>query len=385
MTADRRGFLFYVISFPAGGEITHKRMNIETVCSLNQKNVSRVTSYELRHRALWVFTIYVLFTALLLFAFALPVSAQSPDANAEFFLKSTNPDQPLTVGDHITLRLEATHPLNSQIDLPQVPEQWGPFEVLDQTAPETVDNNDGTATTGKDIVVTVFETGNFQTPSLVITHHRADGSTEELGTPVIPLEITSVLTDDTTLRDLKPQADMPTPPIWPWLVAGLLLTMMLLGLLAGLGLWLYDRRRKRPSLELAPALFVDMRPPEVIAYEELDRIEALNLPAHHQFKEHYSLVDLCLRRYIEGRYNFPALEQTSFEIQSSFRQAVVSTRHIVEFMGLFSESDLVKFARYTPQPDNIHSLVNRARGLVAMTTPKEAVVEPAAPEAEMVP
>ncbi len=355
-------------------------MNFDMLRSLSQKNtLSRFTIHDSR------ITLCALFAVFLLFALTLPVFGQSPDANAEFFLKSATPDRPLTVGDHITLRLEATHPLNSKIDLPQVPEQWGPFEVLDQTAPDTVDNNDGTATTGKDIVVTIFETGDFQTPSLVITHHRADGSTEELGTPVIPLKITTVLTDDTTLRDLKPQADMPTPPIWPWLVAGLLLTMMLLGLLAGVGLWLYDRRRKHVALELAPALFVDMRPPEVIAYEELDRIEALNLPAHHQFKEHYSLVDLCLRHYIEGRYNFPALEQTSFEVQSSFRQAMVSTQLTVEFMSLFSESDLVKFARYTPQPDNVHSLINRARDLVAMTTPKEVVAEPATPEAEMVP
>jgi hypothetical protein len=289
------------------------------------------------------------------------------------------------VGDRITLRLEVTHPLNSQVELPEVVEQWGPFEVLEQTEPEIVDNNDGTATSGKDIIVTVFEPGEFQTPSLVVTHRRADGSTEELGTPVIQLNITSVLTDDTTLRDLKPQAELPTPPFWPWLVAGLLLTMLLLGLLAGVALWLYDRRKRRAQLELAPAPFVDTRPPEVIAYEELDRIEALNLPAHNQVKEHYFLVDLCLRRYIEGRYDFPAMEQTRSEMQHSFRRTAALAEHVAEFMSLFVESDLVKFARYIPQADNIHSLTNRARGIVAMTTPSKVVVEPVASELEAVP
>ncbi len=330
-------------------------------------------------------TLHVLLTALLLFAFApLPVAAQSPDANAEFFLKSSEPDQSLTIGDRITLRLEVTHPLNSQVELPEVVEQWGPFEVLEQTEPEIVDNNDGTATTSKDIVVTVFEPGEFQTPSLVVTHSRADGSTEELGTPVIQLNITSVLTDDTTLRDLKPQAELTPPPIWPWLVAGLLLTILLLGLLAGVALWLYDRRRKRAQLELAPAPFIDTRPSEVIAYEELDRIEALNLVAHNQIKEHYFLVDLCLRRYIEGRYDFPALEQTRSEVQHSFRRTAAPVEHVAEFMSLFAESDLVKFARYIPQADNIHSLINRARGIVAMTTPSKVVVEPVTSELEAV-
>ncbi|GAB4430446.1 MAG: BatD family protein [Anaerolineae bacterium] len=335
-------------------------------------HVSRVTHHALR------FPLY----ALLLFCLALPAAAQSPqDANAEFFLKAPE-DQSLTVGDHVTLRLEVTHPLDSQVALPIVPEQWGEFEVVQQTEPETVDNNDGTATTGKDIVVTLFEPGQYQTSRLIVTHQKADGSSEELGTPVIQLTITSVLTDDTTLRDLKPQADLPLPPLWPWIVAGVLLSILVLGLLAGLILWLYDRRRKRAVLELAPVPFMDTRPPEIIALAELDRIEALNLPAHQQIKQHYSLVDLCLRRYIEGRYQIPALEQTSVELRSAFRRSPARAEDAVEFMDIFAESDLVKFARYVPHADNVRDLVNRARKVVQITTPQIVVAteEAAAPE-----
>ncbi len=285
------------------------------------------------------------------------------------------------------LRLEVTHPTDSQAALPQVPEQWGPFEVVDQTRPETVDNNDGTATTGKDIVVTLFEPGQYQTPSLVVTHNKADGTAEELGAPVVQLTITSVLTDDTDLRDLKPQAELPLPPIWPWIVASILLSMFFLGLLAGVGLWLYDRRRKRARLELAPLPFIDTRPPEVIALTELDRIEGLNLPVHHQIKEHYSLVDVCLRRYIEGRYQIPALEQTSGELRTAFRKSATPAEDAAEFMDIFAESDLVKFARYVPHADNVNGLVNRARHLVNITTPEvvEALAQPAALEAEVMP
>lgn len=321
----------------------------------------------------------------LLICFVLPVAAQSPDARVKFFLEAPD-DKALTVGDHLTLRLEVSHPLDSRVVLPELGEQWGPFEVVGQTEPEIVDNNDGSATTGKDIVVTIFEPGEFQTPSLVVTHRLADGSVEELGAPVVQLNVTTVLTDDTDLRDLKPQAELPLPPIWPWVVGTILLTMFVLGLLAGLGLWLFDRRRKRAALELAPAPFVDLRPPEVIAYTELDRIEALNLPAHNQIKEHYSLVDLCLRRYIEGRYEIPALEQTSAEARAAFRRSPVLAEDAAEFMDIFSESDLVKFARYVPQVDNVKGLINRARAVVTKTTPVvEPVQELTTPEAELMP
>jgi hypothetical protein len=339
-------------------------------------------SFPLRHFTLLALrlTLYVL-----LFYIAAPVSAQTPaDANAEFFLKAPQ-DQPLTVGDRITLRLEVTHPADSQVILPQVPKQWGPFEVVEQTMPEIVENDDGTTITGKDIVVTLFEPGRYQTPSLVVTHSRADGSQEELGTPVVQLTITSILTDDTELRDLKPQAELPLPPIWPWVVATILLSIFVLGLLAGLGLWLYDRWRRRARLELAPVPIVDTRPPEVIALTELDRIEGLSLPARNEIKEHYSLVDVCLRRYIEGRYQIPALEQTSAELHAAFRKSAIRAEDAAEFMDIFSESDLVKFARYVPHVDNVNNLVNRARQLVHTTTPKvvEVPEEPAALEAEV--
>jgi hypothetical protein len=327
-------------------------------------------------------TLYVLLLCL-----TSPAAAQTPaDANAEFFLKAPQ-DQPLTVGDRITLRLEVTHPADSQVALPQVPEQWGPFEVVEQTAPEIVENDDGTTTSGKDIVVTLFEPGQYQTPSLVVTHSKADGSQEELGAPVVQLTITSILTDDTELRDLKPQAELPLPPIWPWVVATILLSIFVLGLFAGLGLWLYDRQRRRADLELVPVPFVDTRPPEVIALTELDRIEGLNLPARNEIKEHYSLVDVCLRRYIEGRYQIPALEQTSTELRTAFRKSATRAEDAAEFMDVFLESDLVKFARYVPHVDNVNGLVNRARHLVHTTTPKviETPEESVVLEAEVMP
>lgn len=358
-------------------------MNFVKTQFSNLTRNSRLTFHALGRSLPWgSFTLFALLLCLVP-----PAAAQTPaDANAEFFLKAPQ-DQPLTVGDRVTLRLEVTHPADSQVTLPQVPEQWGPFEVVEQTPPEAVENDNGTTTSGKDIVVTLFEPGEYQTPPLVVTHSMADGSQEELGAPVVQLTITSILTDDTELRDLKPQAELPLPPIWPWVVATILLSIFVLGLLAGVALWLYDRRRRRASFELAPVPFVDSRPPEVIALTELDRIEGLNLPARNEIKEHYSLVDICLRRYIEGRYQIPALEQTSAELRTAFRKSGTLAEDAAEFMDIFSESDLVKFARYVPHVDNVNNLVNRARHIVHVTTPQvvTAPEEPAALEAEVMP
>jgi len=290
----------------------------------------------------------------------------------------------LTVGDPIRLRLEVNHPADSTVELPLLGTEWDGFEVIEQTELETIDNEDGTATSGQDIVITLFEPGQFQTPPLVVTHHKADGSTEELAAPLISVRITSVLTDVAYLRDIKPQAELPEPSIWPLVTGSLLTTLLLTGLLAGAALWLYHRWRTRPAPAEIPLSVIDTRPPEVIALAELDRIEAMNLPTQNRIKEHYSLVANCLRFYIEGRYNIPALEQTTTELRAAFRRSTISMQDVAAFMTIFSESDLVKFARYNPSLDEINSLVGRARTVVEVTTSVSETTALPAPEPEVV-
>jgi hypothetical protein len=321
----------------------------------------------------------ILISALWCLVLARPAVAQAPpDAEVDFYIKEKLM-QPLTVGDPVKLRLEVTHPSGSQVVLPQLEKEWGAFEVLDQTAAETINHDDGTATTGKDITVTLFQPGRYQTPPLVITHRKLDGTLEELAAPVIPLRVTSVITEASQLQDLKPQVDLLVPPIWPWVAGAALLTVLVMGLIAGAGIWFYHRWQRRAAVPLAPVLVVDTRPPEVIAYIELDRIEALNLPAQNRIKEYYSLVDVCLRRYIEGRYQIPALEQTTGEIRSAFKKSLLPTRYITGFITIFAESDLVKFARYLPEPESVNQLIGKARAVIGATTPmsQETSVTPA--------
>lgn len=302
-----------------------------------------------------------------------PARAQSSDeAEVEFFIQAADgrdPTQAFTVGDQITLRLEITHPANSRVVLPQVEEQWETFTIVDQTAPQTVANGDGTATTSKDIVVALFQTGQYQTPSIIVTHRKPDGAIEELATPVIPITIVTILQEgDTELRDLKPQATLTEPPLWPWLLGTLLVFILLSGLLAALLFWLYYRRQHRPVLQPVPIALVDHRPPEIIAYTELDRIEAMQLPAKNQIKEYYALVSTCLRRYIEGRYHISALEQTTAELRLAFRTSKTPVHETRDLLNIVGESDFVKFARYRPREPEIYNLINQTREVVDKTT-----------------
>jgi len=355
--------------------------NVPAVCGDNRNQMNAV-KYFLAAKKIAIslngprFVARLLWLLPLVLGLASPAAAQFPDADVNFFVVSSQEDEPFTVGDHIVLRLEVEHPAGSQVELPQLEEEWGQFEIIEQTEPATVNNGDGTAITSKEFIVSLYEPGQYQTDSLVVTHQKPDGTIEDLSAPVIPLKIDSVLVEgDEALRDLKPQAILPVPPIWPWILAGVVLTLFVMGIMAGAGLWLYHRRRQQAQIPAMPMPVFDPRPPELVAYAELERIESLNLPAKDQFKEHYSLVTDCLRRYIEGRYGIPALERTTSEIRASFAKSRVTTTAVRDFMDLFSESDLVKFARFKPYQQDAYRLVSKARALIETTTP-EPVVEP---------
>jgi hypothetical protein len=109
----------------------------------------------------------------------------------------------------------------------------------------------------------------------------------------------------------------------------------------------------------------------------LTRIERLDLPGQGRFKEYYSLVADCLRRYLEGMYQLPAMDLTTTEIRWGLRHAPILPAHARQFVTLFNVSDLVKFARLIPKMEEVEQLIPQARALIDLTKP-----EAPAPEGE---
>jgi len=312
--------------------------------------------------------IQFLATIVLLTLFVLPAQAQG-DVSVVF----TAGESELTVGDPVKLTLEVKHPAGYQVIIPKLEQTWGDFEVRSQSQPETIPNDDGTETTRETIEVTLFAPGSFQTPGLPITIGDTAGKTTEQMTPPVSLTVISVLTEeDTELRDIKPQAPLDLPPVWPWVLAGLLVA----ALLTGVG-WLVYRRLLAKG-QLAPALVVNNRPPYQAAYDELTRIEGLRLMEQERPKEHYTLVTDCLRRYLERQLSVRAFDRTTWELKLAVRDSDIAPEHVRRFLDLFMESDLVKFARFFPETGVARQFIIKARTMVDLTRPVPEVETPAA-------
>ncbi|MCJ7622032.1 MAG: BatD family protein [Anaerolineaceae bacterium] len=282
----------------------------------------------------------------------------------------------LTVGDVVTLLLEIRHPAGNEVVIPHLAQNWGDFEVRSQSSPETTPNPDGSETTRQTITVTLFSPGTYQTPPLPITVYDGSGGIIEKNAPSISLKVVSVLVaGDTELRDIKPQAKLKIPFPWSWLLSGLILAAAACG-----GMFWYTRRRKDENSSRTP-IEVDDRPPHEIALDELARIAGLKLPEQKRFKEHYTLVSDCLRRYLEEQIRIRTLDRTTYELNRDLKRSDLPRDVIQNFIAIFRESDLVKFARYTPDVDAAHNCTREARLLVEATMPPPEIISPESSEA----
>lgn len=143
----------------------------------------------------------------------------------------------------------------------------------------------------------------------------------------------------------------------PYLIYFILFVTVLAGIIILL-VWRFNRKLLLPFI----AREKPVDPPHVVALRELERIKNEKLWMKDQVKRYYSEITDVLRRYIEARFDIPALEQTSDEIIASFKgndqvdePCIKNLKHILEV------ADLVKFAKLQPLPDEndlnmIHAL-----------------------------
>lgn len=127
---------------------------------------------------------------------------------------------------------------------------------------------------------------------------------------------------------------------WPWLA----LAAICIAAIIALVLWL-SKRKPQPKIEIQ----VPKKPAHEIALEKLDALEQAKLWQAGKTKEYYSELTEILREYMEHRFAFPAMEQTSDEIVHALkRTAELNIEQVDKLKRLLFLADLVKFAKEKP-------------------------------------
>lgn len=263
-------------------------------------------------------------------------------------LDSTN----ILIGDQVKLFLEIDHPKNVNIEFPVVPDTLAnKIEVLNRTGIDTfaIDNNDEFQKQIQSYLITCFDSGSYRIPPQwfkidlngIVDSIRSNGVTLNVYTMAI----------DTTKgpTDIKMPYDAPLTlkEVTPYILG-----VILIGAIIFLILYSIKRKKKGKPIFVRPEK--PKEPPHVIALRELDRIKNEKIWQKDKVKQYYSEVTDTLRRYIEDRYEIPAMEQTTDEILSSFkfRRDLLKEKSYTNLSRILSLADLVKFAKYTPLPDD---------------------------------
>ena len=279
----------------------------------------------------------------------------------------------VTVGDVFTLTLSVSHPEDHHIVFPDVPSEWGDFEVRKTTYLPTKIDDDGTLKSTLLIEAALFNPGVHSTPALSVAVRRPDGSVINRPARPIDIEVASILEQGANeLKDIRPQAEALFPSVWPfgvegaqeelwpWAVGGAT-GLSALMLLVGYYWW------RKNTAQNALVSQTPLSPLEA-ALETLGRIERFDLPSESRYAEHYALIADCLRSYLFSQFRIPAQELTSEQSIFVLDRRPVAPTDVRDLAGVFGEADLVKFARLTPGQGEARAAVETARRIVTGLT-----------------
>jgi hypothetical protein len=155
------------------------------------------------------------------------------------------------------------------------------------------------------------------------------------------------------IRAIKPPVEIPNSWAWVWWLAGII--VLLAAATAG---WIFVKRK---FFKPVPAIII---PPHVRARQRLR--EALSLI--HDARLFCIAVSNALRLYLEERFSFRAPERTTEEFLLDLQQTTLLSPDQKESLAAFlQECDLVKFARFEPNEDELRGLHDAALRLVDET------------------
>lgn len=228
------------------------------------------------------------------------------------------------------------------VDLVVFPEgqTFSPMEMV-ESYPVDTNRIDDKFRLIREYALTQWDSGSYTIPRQRVTINNNVFFTDS-----VLVQVGTVVVDTTKQKmfPIKPAVEVPSRffiPEWAWWILGLLL-------LAGLGTYLFFRRRKKKA-EAAKTL-----PPYEQAIFELQELDSSDLLENREVKEYYSRLSAAVRHYLDGEVYDHAMESTTSELiqylERERKQGRLNlTDQTVNRLKIILErADLAKFANSRP-------------------------------------
>ncbi|MFH1411626.1 MAG: BatD family protein [Candidatus Omnitrophota bacterium] len=302
---------------------------------------------------------YVFFAALYLSVFVAGVPVR-----AEGSLKitvSTDRDT-VNIGDNIELKIEAENVSGREVVFPDTPENLGDF-VLRGSRSLSGSKQDG-GRTGHVYILSVYDTGTHVIPPVTVKY-RSPGNDEwqTRDSSQVPIEVESLLTEESSeIRDIK--------GLLPFVDMFKRIILIFCIFLAALTVFLLMRRYRSGNNSSEPE--APPVPAHITAYNELNALKAMDLPGKGLVEEYYTRLSGILRRYLENRFSFRAVEMTTEEfLEVAKYSPLLAAEHKHSLEAFLSHCDMVKFAKYGPTKLEMIDSFDLAERFVGQTAVRE--------------
>ncbi len=265
----------------------------------------------------------------------------------------------IVIGGQVGLHLEASLPVGSLLRFPQLNDTiTSHVEVVSVGKIDTTLNN-GLLSLHLRYTITSFDSGLHYIPPFRFELAGTEAVFESASLALNVVNPFEKVNPAEGITDIKPPYNLSFSlaellQYLPYIVAA----MLLMGIITIVVLQYLKHKGK--IVTIAP--IKRKEPAYALALRELDRIKNEKLWQRNLIKEYYSEVSDTIRRYIEERYGIAAMEFTSDQILDSLKQiSFADQRNFEQLSLLLTTSDLVKFARFEPMPDEhdlamIHAL-----------------------------
>ena len=272
--------------------------------------------------------------------------------SAQVKVESKISSMEMLIGQQVKLDVSVTVSPSAQVIFPQTAQMPQGIEFLGAIENPDVEVDNGQVLRSRSYVLTSFDDTLYYLPPMTINVDGKDYKTNQLALKVLTIDV-----DTLHLDQYRPAHGVQDNPfLWAdWSLPFWLSVVMLV--LFAVAYYLYLRLRDNKPVMVSLRIVKRLLPHQK-AMKAIEEIKAERMVTAENPKEYYTRLTDTLRKYIEERYGFSAMEMTSSEIIDRLMQSGDQTM-LDELRQLFQTADLVKFAKYsTLINENDANLVN---------------------------
>ncbi|MFC1492510.1 hypothetical protein ACFL6O_01020 [candidate division KSB1 bacterium] len=309
-------------------------------------------------RTLLKYIVLFFLPAIMLRAGIDPCIARQNEISVESKVDKTS----VTVGELVKYEINIRFSPEMTVAAPPPGINLGGFEIRDYNDNDPVEK-EGVILKTVEFTIAAYDTGNFVIPPTGILYFTDDTVANTLLTDAVAIRVESILESGTEdILDLKDNLEIP----FYWTNTIIIASAVLIVIACAVFGYLYYRKKKRGE-----SLFEWRKEPDKPAHEAafaaLDELRSSDLLKNGRIKEFYIHLSDIIRLYLQRRYFVPVLEKTTGETKELMHKQNVEGDVIIKVNDLLEESDLVKFAKFTPDNNTSESYLDLAYEIVETT------------------